>query len=115
MARMNFRLSGEILGLAGGRSNVNVAAITSAAAVGEMNLVTLASGANTIALETDVTVVLVIPPSDNTETITLKGVAGDTGIALNVNKPFMFCPDSGAADFVLTAGAEITGVEIWQL
>jgi len=72
----------------------------------------LASGFNTITVpQLPVPVgVVIIPPSTNTATVTLKGVTGDTGIRLHKTKPYMLTFDSTAvpATFGLTVGASIT-------
>lgn len=48
---------------------------------------TLASGANTIAVPSWAGAVLIIPNPSNIIALTLKGVAGDTGIGLSVDEP----------------------------
>jgi hypothetical protein len=80
------------------------------------NIYTLAVGANTITLPTGGSTpkgATIIPPVGNEETITLKGVSGDTGIALHKTDPTSITFDSPApASFVLTAGDEIEGLRI---
>lgn len=75
---------------------------------------TLASGANTITPPTGVVVVsaTLIPPSGNTQSITLKGVSGDTGIRLHNTDHTTISLHSSTATFVLTAGAEIVDFRI---
>lgn len=75
---------------------------------------TLASGANTITPPTGVTVVsaILIPPSGNSTSITLKGVTGDTGIRIHNTDPTMIALHSSSSSFVLTAGAEIVDFRI---
>lgn len=72
--------------------------------------VTLSSGANTITVPTGATKVIIIPPAANTQTLTLKGVTGDTGIPLSPTDvaviPF---PASPPANIVVTAGGATTG------
>jgi len=80
--------------------------------------VDLALGANTItpptAGGTTPTAVTIIPPSGNAQTITLKGVTGDTGVPLHKTDPSTIAL-GGVATFVLTAGVGITGVRlIWS-
>lgn len=79
---------------------------------------TLASGANTItppAGGTTPKACTIVPPSGNTVAITLKGVTGDTGIALHKTDPTSIALDSPTATFVLTAGAELAGVRlVWS-
>lgn len=83
------------------------------APVNDLRVVDLSSGANTITLPTGTTAVLIIPPDDNTETITLKGVTGDTGIIVQPDKPSLLPIDQSAdPTFVITAGAAIAGVRI---
>ena len=81
---------------------------------GEMRLITLASGDNTITLPTNVVVraITVTPPSANTTAITLKGVAGDTGTRVHNTDPFTLSFNSTVTTFVINAGAEITDVRV---
>ncbi len=83
---------------------------------GSITVHTLASGANTITLPTGGTVpaaATIVPPSGNTETITLKGVTGDTGIVLHKTDPCTVSLGTTAAGtFCLTAGGTITGLRI---
>lgn len=77
----------------------------------------LASGANTITPPTGggstPTGVLIIPPSTNSQTLTAKGVIGDTGIPLS-KTDFSFLSLGGTGTFVLTTGGAISGVRfIW--
>lgn len=69
-------------------------------------LVNLASGANTITLVTGKTIygVSIIPPSGNTTTMTLKGVSGDGGIALNLTRASHIALASSVTTFVITTG-----------
>ena len=46
--------------------------------------------------------------------ITLKGVSGDTGVALHLTDPSTIALASSVTSFVLTTGGAITGVRlIW--
>ena len=87
------------------------------ASPGQTELITLALGANTItkpAGGSTVVAVTLVPPSDNTSLVTLKGVAGDTGIPLHDTDPTSISLDSTATTFVLNAAAQITGYRlIW--
>lgn len=80
----------------------------------DSTVITLASGANTITPPTGATVACIIPPAANAQTITLKGVTGDTGVPLSLTQPTWLTLASAAA-FCLTAGAQIVGVEILYL
>lgn len=97
-------------------ANFSLAAADNEASPGGVSVYTLAAGANTITLPTDDTTVTgatIVPPSDNTQTLTLKGVTGDTGVSISPTDPtsiaFSTVPP---ASFVLTAGAEIAGLRI---
>lgn len=93
-------------------------AATNAVSPGKIDVVDLAAGTNTItppvAGGTTPQAVTIIPPVGNAQTITLKGVAGDTGVPLHKTDPSSFGL-GGTGTFVLTAGAIITGVRlIWS-
>ncbi len=75
------------------------------------------AGDNTITVPTALapTGVTIVPPAGNTQTITLKGVAGDTGIALHLTDPSSIALKSTVASFVLTVTGTVTGLRlIWS-
>lgn len=75
----------------------------------------LASGVNTITPPTAASGVIIIPPAANTQTITLKGIAGDTGVPLNKIAPNVLILATPAAAFVLTTGGIINNVKLLWL
>ena len=84
------------------------------ASPGSITIHTLSSGANTITVPTGGSTVVcatIVPPSGNTQTITLKGVTGDTGVAIHKTDPSSVALDS-VTSFVLTAGGTVTGLRI---
>ena len=90
-------------------------AASNASSPGDVEILTLASGANTITLPTggsSVKGATIILPSGNTQTLTLKGVTGDTGVALHKTDPTSISFDTTVTSFVLTAGGTITGLRI---
>lgn len=109
MATSTLRIVGQIEGLQSGVFDFDV---TTTSSLGLPDFVTLASGANTITVpSTSYTHVLILPPSGNVQTLTLKGVSGDTGVALSVTKPVLLSLAS-VASFVITAGGTVTGVQV---
>lgn len=91
-----------------------------ATAPGDIDVITLAAGNNTISVPNIAALAVakgctIVPPSGNANTLTLKGVAGDTGIPLHKTDPTSITFDTPpAASFVLNAGAQIDGVRlIW--
>jgi hypothetical protein len=87
------------------------AAVASTAGSGQNQLVNLTTGANTITVPTGAIAATILPPSGNTVAITLKGVTGDTGIALHKTDPTSLALNS-VSTFCLTAGGAITGVRL---
>ncbi len=85
---------------------------------GQNELRSLAIGANTITVPTGgatAVSVTIVPPAGNTAALTLKGVAGDAGIALHPTDPSTIALGAGVVSFVLNAGAVVTGVRfIWS-
>lgn len=88
---------------------------------GAISNLVLASGTNTITCPSttafQVRAALIKPPSDNTATITLKIVDGDTGWPLNEVNPTLltFSTTSPLASFKLVASTTINAVEvIWS-
>ena len=75
----------------------------------------LSSGDNTITAPTNPVPsgAMIIPPTTNTNAITLKGAAGDTGVSLDPAAPsHISFPDAGVSDFILNAGGTISDLKI---
>lgn len=101
-------------GAVDGTQEINAASNASSPAAVELK--TLAIGANTITVPTAgmvPTAVTIVPPSDNTTSITFKGVTGDTGVRLHDTDPTTIALDDSVASFCLTAGAQIIGVRLY--
>jgi len=79
--------------------------------------ITLANGANTIAVPTWAVGCIIRPNPLNAVAMTLKGVTGDTGIPLDLTGPSLInFPATPPATFVLTstgAGATVTTIEFF--
>lgn len=76
----------------------------------------LTTGTNTItvpAVGLTVTAATFIPPVGNTNLMTLKGVAGDTGIALHKTNATSIAIDTTVATFVINAAAPVNLRVIW--
>jgi|SRR3990167_1221050 len=96
-------------------AEVSSAAATNTSSPGKIDIVTLSSGANTITPPSSARACTIIPPSSNTTLITLKGVAGDTGIVLHLTDPTSIAINSASSTFVLSAAAQLAGVRlIWS-
>lgn len=93
----------------------NRSAAANAASPGKSDLVSLNTGNNTITPPTGGSTpvaVTITPPAGNLNTITLKGVAGDTGVVLHLTDPTSIALNSPTATFVLTASANVIGVRL---
>ena len=52
-------------------------------------------------------------PDSRTASLTLKGVTGDTGVALHLTDPTTIALASSVTTFCLTAGGTVTGLRIY--
>jgi hypothetical protein len=107
--RIAIELSGDLT------AGFTFSAADNTASPAQIDIVTLASGANTITPPTGGSTpksCTIIPPSGNINTITLKGITGDTGVVLHLTDPTTIALNSPTAVFVLTASAIITGVRL---
>ena len=97
-------------------SSMVFAAAANATSPASVDIYSLAAGNNTITVPTGGSTpkaAVIIPPIANAQTITLKGIAGDTGILLNKLDPTCIAFDAPPpANFVLTCGGIITGLRI---
>jgi hypothetical protein len=90
-------------------------AVVNTLSPGSITLHTLSSGSNTITTPTGgstVKAATIIPPTSNTLSLTLKGIAGDTGVVISGSEPTSIGFATAPTDFVLAAGGTITGLRI---
>lgn len=91
-------------------------AATNSVAPGDIDVLSLVLGNNTVTLPTGGSTpkgATIIPPPGNAQTLTLKGVNGDTGIPLSKVDPTSISFETPPpASFVLTAGGAIDGLRV---
>ena len=113
MATAQINLSGSVIGLATGGKTI-ATSVTSALANGQVQQLVLQAGANTITVPTAPapTGVVIQLPLANTSQTTLKGVTGDTGIAIGKTGFVVlnWDPTAVPASFVLTSVSTQTGL-----
>ncbi len=105
MATARARFQAHVDGLLSGDFATNVAWTIGPGAVGERLVLTLLAGNTTITAPTGATLTVVVPSPNETNTITVKGVVGDTGIVMVAGEPFVLAP--GTAAVVLTTSATV--------
>lgn len=111
------QVTGQISGSPSGGKTFGPFTLTSAAACAHTQEIVLQLGANTITLPTlpAPTGCIIVLPSANTAVVTLKGVTGDTGIAIGKTGTTVLTWDPTAlpTSFVLTsASLQTTPTEI---
>jgi hypothetical protein len=92
-----------------------LSAANNTASPGQIEVRTLATGNTTITPPTGGTTpksVTIVPPAGNVILITLKGVAGDTGIGLHKTDPTSIALDSPTNTFVLTVASDVVGARL---
>lgn len=77
-------------------------------AVAEILDVALVTGANTVVVPTGATWMLIEPPAGNTVQLTLKGLSGDTGFALDLTRATLLPLPTGTASVLLNAASSVT-------
>jgi len=90
-----------------------IEAAANAASPGQVQIIALSTGANTITPPAGTQAVTIKPPTGNVVTLTLKGVTGDTGVGLHLTDPSSIGLASAASTFVLTASAPVTVRLFW--
>jgi hypothetical protein len=72
------------------------------------------TGFQAFTIPANATAVLIIPDSANAQTLTLKGVTGDTGIALNKTQPTVVALGVAAPNIGILPGAAATFTIVWM-
>jgi hypothetical protein len=113
-AAATFTLYGQVSSAPTGNRIIGPLTATSAAANGVVTQVVLQAGANTITVPSAPapTGCVIQLPATNTSVTTLKGVTGDTGIAIGKTGFMALCFDPAAvpASFCLTSVSTQTGL-----
>jgi hypothetical protein len=113
-AAASIQVTGQITGTASGTRVIGPITLSSAAANGQVQQIVLQAGANTITIPTTPAPsgCIIVLPSTNTSVTTLKGVSGDTGIAIGKTTTTVLNWDSTAvpASFVLNSVSTQTGL-----
>lgn len=113
-AAARIKIEGTITGTATGTRGVGPIVLSSAAANGQVQQVVLQAGANTITVPATPAPngCIIQLPATNTSVVTLKGVTGDTGIAIGKVTAHVLCFDPAAvpANFCLTSVSTQTGL-----
>ena len=114
MATASITITGNVLAAPSGDRIIGPITLTSSAANGEVQRIVLQAGANTITVPTVPATngCVIVLPATNTSVTTLKGITGDTGIALGkVTKQVLNWDSTAApASFVLTSVSTQTGL-----
>jgi len=107
---VTINLTGDVI------SDKIYSAAQNALSPGSITIHALIAGANTITVPTVTGITVkgatIIPPSGNLQPITLKGIAGDTGIVISNTDPTSIAFETAPASFVLNAGGTINGLRI---
>lgn len=107
----SWRIFGSVTGLSAGTRAVDVSIVAGAAAVGDSITQSFPVGFTTVTPPAAATAALIIPPSANTNAITLKGVTGDTGIPISKTQPMVVTLVAGST-FGLTVATGATLITI---
>lgn len=84
-------------------------AASNTTAPGQVEKKDLSSGNNTITVPSGAKGLTLKPPSGNTQALILKGVNGDTGVAIHKTDPTSLGLETGAT-VVINAAGSVTGV-----
>lgn len=97
-------------------NNAVFPAAANGASPGDIDVIALAAGNNTITLPTGgvtPTGATLVPPAGNTQALILKGVAGDTGIAIAKTDPCSLSFENPPpASFVVNAAGIVNGFRV---
>jgi len=104
------KLTGDVI------SSDEYSAAENVTSPGSITIHALVGGNNTISVPTvtgfTVKAATIIPPSDNTSALTLKGIGGDTGILISKTDPTSLGFDAAPASFVINSASNVNGLRI---
>jgi hypothetical protein len=103
-------LTGDVTGPLTGSKSIT-ATWSLAAAVADVQTVSLSSGDNTITVPTGTSFILFTPPVANAEVLKVKGNAADTGVQISKVLPTVLTWDA-TGSLIINAGGAVAGCEI---
>lgn len=113
-ATASISITGSIASNPSGGITVGPISISSSDANSQIQRIVLQSGANTITVPPTPATngCIIVLPSTNTSVVTIKGVGGDTGIAIGktTKQVLNWDPTAAPASFVLNSAATQTGL-----
>lgn len=112
-ATASVTITGSVAGGPSGSKTMSIPVISSATSTDALGVVALSSGFNSVTVPSNTTGVVIVPPAGNTQTITLKGVTGDTGIPLHVTNATLLTLPSSSTTLGVTVGGAITCELFW--
>lgn len=110
------QITGTVFGLPeGGTKVLGPLTLVNVTSPAKEDTITLAGGTNTLTLPTGTRLVLIIPPTGNVTTISLKGLTSDVGVQLDPGVPSLVAVPASLLTLVLTAQTNIIGVRVLYL
>ena len=120
----NLSVSGNVSNNVGNTQiTIGPLSVTTNAAVPLEQTVTLTTGANTVSLPTGITCLIIVGPNGANPkpnptyggTLTVKGIAGDTGIPISSTNPVMYTWDSttAAPSSIIINASSGTTITLW--
>jgi len=108
-------ITGAITGVPAGVKTVGPFTVSNTASGGSITDQTLTAGTNTVSVPVGGTYkgVIILPPSGNTNALTLRGVGGDTGVGLHLTDPTVLGISTSVTSFVINAGASTLTEFLW--
>ena len=100
----SWRIYGSVTGLPSGTRAIDVS-IAVGTGVDATNTYASINGFQALTVPTGATAVLIIPVAGNTQTLTLKGVTGDTGIVIDKLNPSVVALGSSPSIGITTGGS----------
>jgi hypothetical protein len=106
----NLELIITMTGMASGGTKIDDTVVTSALAL--KDIISLSTGFNAVSVPPGATHMTIYPPAANTNSLTLKGITGDTGIALSKTTLTCLSLDTGVTTVGLTTSPAGFTVEV---
>lgn len=110
----SWRIYGSVDGLPSGIRSVDVEITAPTTGIDNAAKQTI-NGFSAVSVPSGASAVLIIPPTANTNTITLKGITGDTGVALSKVYPTAIAFDTSPPSTIgITTGASTAIQFVWM-
>jgi len=111
-ASASVSITGSVAGGPSGTKTLATIVTSNPTSTDAVSVTSFSTGFTSVTIPTNAIGVVIVPPAGNAQTLTLKGITGDTGITIHPVNPTLVNFATGTTTFGITVGGTVV-LELW--